>query len=154
MNLRCSTFCSALLAGTIVSMAFLPVRSVAAGSASIPALLPARFLLELPGPRALSFAPQAAPGGQKKADDSGLPDGKGKDLVQKDCTTCHAVNVFTKLHHTRDEWSSVIDEMVSKGLDAPDADLATITDYLAAHFGPSKSTDPATPDAPATPPPN
>jgi hypothetical protein len=65
------------------------------------------------------------------------------------------VNTFTKLRHTRAEWSSVVDEMVSKGLDAPDSDLSTIIDYLAAHFGPPKSTpDPDAPNPPAAAPPN
>jgi hypothetical protein len=44
-----------------------------------------------------------------------------------------------------------MDEMVSKGLNAPDTDLDTITDYLAANFGPKTPSQPIAPDAPAAP---
>jgi cytochrome c5 len=85
-----------------------------------------------------------------------LPEGKGRDLTQKQCGTCHATNVWTNQHHTRDQWSSVIDNMVAKGMHASDDDLDTITDYLAVHFGPVTSTPPPSPSsaAPATPPPS
>jgi hypothetical protein len=78
-----------------------------------------------------------------------LPEGKGKDLAMKYCTTCHAANVWASQHHTSDQWNSLIDNMVSKGLTASDDELATISDYLAANFGPLKKD--AAP-APATPP--
>lgn len=67
-----------------------------------------------------------------------LPEGKGKDLALKYCTTCHASTVWASQHHSSEQWTSLIDNMVSKGLNAPDEDLATITDYLTANFGPTK----------------
>jgi cytochrome c5 len=73
-----------------------------------------------------------------------LPEGKGKDVTQRVCSTCHGINVFVQQRHTREKWSAIIDNMVSKGLDASDEDLATITDYLATNLGPPK-------DAPANP---
>jgi hypothetical protein len=57
-------------------------------------------------------------------------------------------------HYTRDQWDSIIDAMVAKGLNAPDEDLDTIAGYLATYFGPAKTAPPpTTPDAPAAPPP-
>jgi hypothetical protein len=153
MNFRFSTLYSVLICGTVISMALLPVRPVEARSSFSSPLLPARFLSTLQPLNMLGFALQDSSSSKKTGDDS-LPDGKGKDLVQKYCVTCHGADVWTKQHHTRDQWSSVIDDMVSKGLDAPDSDLDTMTDYLAAHFGSSKSTpQPATPDAPPAAPP-
>jgi hypothetical protein len=69
-----------------------------------------------------------------------LPEGKGKEMTQKTCSTCHANNVWTGQHHTRDQWNQIIDNMVSKGMKASDDDLDTIADYLAANFGPATKT--------------
>lgn len=82
-----------------------------------------------------------------------LPEGKGKELAKKQCGTCHANNVWTNQHHTRDQWSSVIDNMISKGMHVSDEDLDTITDYLAANFGPVPASPPPS-AVPATPPPS
>jgi len=152
MNLLRSTLYSAFLLGTVVSVALFAAPSVEAGSSFSSSLLPARFLSELP-PSTLGFALQE-PAPAKKTEDDPLPDGKGKDLAKKDCNTCHLANVWTKHHYTRDQWDSIIDAMVAKGLNAPDEDLDTIAGYLATYFGPAKTAPPpTTPDAPAAPPP-
>ncbi len=152
MNLLRGTLYSTFLLGTVASVALFPALSVEAGSSSSSALLPARFLSELQPPT-LGFALQE-PAPAKKAEDDSLPDGKGKELAKKYCNTCHLSNVWTKHHYTRDQWSSIIDAMVAKGLNAPDEDLDTIAGYLATYFGPAKSApQPAVPDSPASPPP-
>jgi hypothetical protein len=153
MNFRFSTLYSVLICGTVIGTASFPVRPVEAGSSFSSPLLPARFLSTLKPVGMLRLALQDS-SSSKKTEDNSLPEGKGKDLVQKYCVACHSADVWTKQHHTRDQWSSVIDDMVSKGLDAPDGDLDTMTDYLATHFAPSKSaSQPATPDAPPAAPP-
>jgi len=84
-----------------------------------------------------------------------LPEGKGKDLAEKKCTMCHATNIWTSQRHTREQWTAVIDTMLSRGLEASDDELDTITDYLAQNFGPVAKPAPTTaPDAPPTPPPS
>jgi hypothetical protein len=81
-----------------------------------------------------------------------LPEGKGKDLVQKKCTMCHAANIFTSQKHTKEQWGSVLDNMTSKGLEASDEELDTILDYLTQNFAPvAKTPDASAP--PATTPP-
>ena len=83
-----------------------------------------------------------------------LPDGKGKELIQQKCTMCHAANLWMSQRHTRDEWGSVLDNMMSKGLEASNEDLDTMATYLAQNFGPVAKTPPATPPAaPASDPP-
>jgi len=97
---------------------------------------------------------QQAPADDKKApaQASALPEGKGKALTQKDCVMCHAISVVTKQHHTREQWRSVLDSMIDKGLDAPDSDLDIIADYLAVNFGPAKGGTPSpSPDAAPAP---
>jgi mono/diheme cytochrome c family protein len=72
------------------------------------------------------------------AQDAKLPDGEGKDLVQKVCTSCHGADTATSENHTAAEWKAVVDTMVSRGAEGSDADFATIVKYLAANFGPKK----------------
>jgi quinoprotein glucose dehydrogenase len=77
------------------------------------------------------------PEGQTKVpqeDDVSLPAGKGKDATKRICSTCHSTNLFVQQRHTRQEWSSIVDNMVSKGLAAPDDELDEITDYLSVNL--------------------
>ena len=94
-------------------------------------------------------AMQSAPATQAKPPlpaDIPLPDGPGKELTQRTCgTTCHSTDMFAKRRHDADGWSSIIDNMISNGLNASDDDLKTIRDYLTAHFGPGTSSAPASP---------
>ena len=71
-----------------------------------------------------------------------LPEGKGKDVTQRVCSACHGINLFVSQRHTSEKWSSIIDNMISRGLEASDEDLATINKYLATNLAPPK-------DAPA-----
>ena len=154
MNFRNTVMFLAVLAATAVCMAFRHASPVEAKIVQrSTATVPPRFLSELAPPTPLEAGLLQAPATDKKADQAGgLPEGKGKDLTQKNCSTCHATNVFTKQHHTRDQWRSILDNMLEKGLDAPDGDLDIIADYLATNFGPAKSVpQPPSPDASASP---
>jgi hypothetical protein len=78
------------------------------------------------------------------ANDTGLPDGPGKAIVLRMCVGCHKTNVITAKHATKEQWSSIVQQMVSRGADGTDEEIAIVVNYLAASF-------PAV-DAPATPP--
>jgi virginiamycin B lyase len=68
-----------------------------------------------------------------------LPDGPGKEVVQANCTRCHALgNIGSTWGYTKDGWKALIDTMVE--LPAPQTDAAAA--YLAAHF-PEKQVPPA-----------
>jgi hypothetical protein len=140
----------AFLPLTLVLLRSGPPVQAAAISSSVH--VPQRFLalLATPDPLAASF--QAASDAKKPSTpqpDIPLPEGKGRDLTKKLCGTCHSNNVWAIQKHTAEKWSSIIDNMVSKGLEASDDELATVNDYLAANFAPpSKDTTP-----PATAPP-
>jgi hypothetical protein len=148
MHLRRGTLLSVFLSGTVVWGALDQARPVEARAVVSPVPFPQRFFSELAAPDAASFALQAAAPDKKEAPPSEppIPEGKGKDLTVRLCTTCHAASQWSTQRHTRDEWSSVIDSMVSKGLEASDEDLAIVNDYLATNLGPAKK------DAPASPP--
>ncbi len=63
-----------------------------------------------------------------------LPDA-GKAAFEKTCGGCHDASQATGTLHTRADWERVIDEMVSRGATASDAELKAIADYLAKNFG-------------------
>ena len=92
------------------------------------------------------FSLQAADPGQAAKSDDPLPEGKGKDVTKRVCSGCHALSVFAEQRHSEDEWDAILQTMISKGMDASDDDLATVSQYLASYLGPKKQ------DAPNPPP--
>ncbi len=48
-------------------------------------------------------------------------------------------------HYNRDGWSTVVDDMVSKGAEVTDAEIETIIDYLVKTQGPKIKVNKATP---------
>jgi len=65
-----------------------------------------------------------------------LPDGKGKDLVQNTCGSCHGLDVVVSQHATKDGWASIVDSMVSRGATGTPDEIQTMVDYLAKNFPP------------------
>ena len=63
-----------------------------------------------------------------------LPPGKGKDLVENSCGSCHGLDVVVSQHATKDGWASIVDYMVSRGATGTPQEIATIVDYLAKNF--------------------
>jgi len=64
-----------------------------------------------------------------------LPDGPGKDVVVKACTSCHDADNFTSKKHNKAEWKEVVDTMVAYGAEITDEQSEIITTYLAKNFG-------------------
>lgn len=63
-----------------------------------------------------------------------LPAGKGKDLVENSCGSCHGLDVIVAQHATHDGWASIVDYMVSRGATGTPEEITTIVDYLAKNF--------------------
>jgi competence ComEA-like helix-hairpin-helix protein len=77
-----------------------------------------------------------------------LPPGQGQKIVQQKCGGCHAMKVVTSKRASRQQWASLVDQMVTRGADIPEDDIETVIDYLFKNFGPApgsggaaKSTD-------------
>src|SRR6516165_12304232 len=66
-----------------------------------------------------------------------LPAGKGKDTVEKVCTTCHGLEAIVTLQGNKDIWQSVVDDMKGRGADGSNEDFKAIVDYLGKYFGPN-----------------
>jgi competence ComEA-like helix-hairpin-helix protein len=72
------------------------------------------------------------------ANTSTLPPGKAKAIVARECKNCHALKVVTSKRATKEQWSALVDQMVSRGADVPDEEIENVVDYLAKNFGDTK----------------
>ncbi|MCW3475817.1 Vgb family protein [Limobrevibacterium gyesilva] len=65
-----------------------------------------------------------------------LPDGPGKVEVEAACTGCHEVRRLTASGYSPQDWRKVVAMMRNVGAPIAPEQVATITDYLIAHFPP------------------
>lgn len=66
-----------------------------------------------------------------------LPPAEGKDLVAKQCATCHTLEGVVKLRATKQAWEAVVFDMVARGAPLMIDEVDPIVAYLAAVFGPT-----------------
>lgn len=82
----------------------------------------------------------AAPGqrgGPPKPAPRGLPDGPGKDIVQRVCgATCHGPEIVAGKGYSRDGWTNVMNGMVARGAKADANEFGQIIEYLAKNLPP------------------
>ena len=64
-----------------------------------------------------------------------LPDGPGKDTVEKVCTVCHGLEDIVSSKRSKAEWKALVDKMVGFGAQAKDEELEAIINYLVKNFG-------------------
>jgi competence protein ComEA len=64
-----------------------------------------------------------------------LPEGKGKDVVEQVCGACHGVDLVSGRRATKQGWSYIVDDMVSRGASATAEQVQAINEYLAKNFG-------------------
>lgn len=69
----------------------------------------------------------------------GLPDGEGKDVVERLCLNCHGPENFINKNYTRDGWGEVIYSMQSRGLTGTDREFDTVATYCAKYLGKSEA---------------
>lgn len=65
-----------------------------------------------------------------------LPAGKGRAQLQRVCGTCHGIEVVTRMRAGKEQWSEIVDDMVSRGASGTSDDFELVVQYLAANFGP------------------
>jgi len=94
---------------------------------------------------ALSVFLCLAPSARPQTEDSQLPDGPGKQIVQNACTQCHEIEMVTTQNFTKEEWSHTVDLMVSRGARLNQDQIATVVAYLAGNFGKSNASESAVP---------
>lgn len=67
-----------------------------------------------------------------------LPDGPGKQALQKVCGSCHPAEIVVNRDShagTREHWSDTIDRMLVRGAKGTNEEFEQITAYLVANFG-------------------
>jgi competence ComEA-like helix-hairpin-helix protein len=69
------------------------------------------------------------------ADENDLPEGQGKETVVKMCSNCHPLKQVTKKRFTKDYWSSVVEDMVSRGAEGTEDEALEAAAYLWKHYG-------------------
>ena len=74
----------------------------------------------------------------------------GQALLQSSCTSCHDLGPVNAHGRTPQEWSDLVDRMVTYGASGSDSDLAAIKDYLAKTLPPSDAAPAAPPQGGAT----
>jgi cytochrome c5 len=76
---------------------------------------------------------------------SELPEGPDRDLVARECQTCHGLQVLVGRKGKRaEEWAAIVDQMEGNGLNVPSDDRAKIIEYLATYLGPARKEEPVT----------
>jgi hypothetical protein len=65
-----------------------------------------------------------------------LPPGKGGEIINANCGSCHGIGRITGAGgKSKTDWLSTVDRMMAKGLDLPPADEEVAIAYLARYFG-------------------
>jgi competence protein ComEA len=59
-----------------------------------------------------------------------LPDGAGKDVVEKVCSTCHGLDYLVPSQRTVQNWREVVDLMKGYGAEANDEQWRAINEYI------------------------
>jgi len=67
-----------------------------------------------------------------------LPEGKGKDVVEKACTVCHGTSLFTGNRLSKSDWEYIVNDMIDRGALITKDEVPIIVEYLTEHFGPDK----------------
>jgi len=64
-----------------------------------------------------------------------LPEGAGRDTVKKICGNCHEIESVISSRHTKIGWQQVTDDMISRGADGSESEMAAVVAYLTTWFG-------------------
>jgi competence ComEA-like helix-hairpin-helix protein len=66
-----------------------------------------------------------------------LPEGEGKPIFVKGCTTCHSLSQIVASRKTAKAWARTVDEMITRGSSVRPEQVDTLVKYLAANLGPA-----------------
>jgi quinoprotein glucose dehydrogenase len=92
--------------------------------------------LPAPTPGAAEASPVApAPAAASVSGAAGaLPAGAGRVLVQQVCSQCHSLDTVTSVHQSQDAWTATVNDMVGRGAQLTNAQVAEVAKYLADHY--------------------
>lgn len=64
-----------------------------------------------------------------------LPEASGKEVVQRICTACHEIETVVGSRRTEIGWQQSVDDMIARGAEGSDEDMAAVVAYLTRYFG-------------------
>lgn len=67
-----------------------------------------------------------------------LPPGKGVELANAKCVTCHEADLIMAQRLSKQGWTREVEKMVRWGAAVNDAEKAILVDYFSANFAPRK----------------
>jgi hypothetical protein len=76
-----------------------------------------------------------------------FPDGPGKEILEKKCSTCHAPEQVTTFGRSAEEWHEVIVNMIDLGAEVTEEESKVLVEYLAKNWPLKGATPPG--DKPA-----
>lgn len=71
-----------------------------------------------------------------------FPDGPGKDILEKKCSTCHAPEQVTTFGRSAEEWHEVVVNMIDLGAEVNEEEAKVLVEYLAKNWPVKGSTPP------------
>ena len=82
-----------------------------------------------------AVAVTAAP--SRTAEVERLPAGRGKEILQASCASCHDLGEVTKFkgYYDRAQWRDIVVTMVEYGATVETRDVEVLSDYLVQHLG-------------------
>ncbi len=66
-----------------------------------------------------------------------LPDAPNRETVQRICSACHPAHIVLGRGMTREQWGSIVSNMISRGAKGSDEEFAEVVDYLAKNLPPA-----------------
>lgn len=66
-----------------------------------------------------------------------LPEGAGKEIVERLCSGCHDLMFTMSTREDEEGWARIVDDMRSRGTDGTEEEFDAVIAYLAAHMGPA-----------------
>ncbi len=68
-----------------------------------------------------------------------LPPGKGAELANSKCVTCHEADLIMAQRLSKQGWTREVEKMIRWGAAVNDAEKAILVDYFSANFAPRKA---------------
>ena len=87
------------------------------------------------GPPVAATSPAPAPVAAAGAEQ--LPEGAGRQILNRACVSCHNLREVTKFrgYYGRQQWRDIVLTMVDYGAPVVEKDVEVLTDYLTEHLG-------------------
>ncbi len=63
-----------------------------------------------------------------------LPDGPGREILEKKCSVCHGVDQVTTMGRTAQEWHEIVTSMIDLGAEVSEAEAKVLVEYLATNW--------------------